>query len=215
MIMDALAVSELLNRTRIWHRIANKSVVTKRLVTPIPEIGCKVAYLAGVITGDGSLNVSKRRKGANHYRIQVVGRLEDLERVAVLFKELFNYRPKVQRDQRKANCYLMNVNSAAIFFYFLGLGFASGKKRDLKVPPAIAADAILFKHYLLGLVDTDGHISRRRIHLKQREESFLNELVQLLAKHLGIESNPPKVNYTEGKPFYYVRFPMNDLHCDF
>ena len=73
----------------------------------------------------------------------------------------------------------------------------------------------LFKHYLFGLVDTDGHISRNRIHLKQREETFLKELVYLLEKHFNIKSNIPKVNYTEGKPFYYIRFPMGGLHSDF
>jgi len=39
------------------------------------------------------------------------------------------------------------------------------------------------------------------------------ELVQLLAHHFNIKSNPPKVNYTDKKPFYYIRFPMKDLQA--
>jgi hypothetical protein len=213
--MDAQIVSELLSQAHVWHKTQNKSITTKRTTTPIPEINNKIAYLAGVITGDGSLNSSKRKKGGYHYRIQIVGRKGSLERIAGLFAELFNYKPTIHRDERKANCYLINISRAAIFFYFIKLGFASGKKRNIKVPPRIAVNPSLFKHYLFGLVDTDGHISRNRIHLKQREETFLKELVYLLEKHFNITSNIPKVNYTEGKPFYYIRFPMGDLHSDF
>jgi hypothetical protein len=213
--MNAQIISELLSEARIWHKIQNNSITTKRTTTPIPEISKKIAYLAGVITGDGSLNISKRKKGGYHYRIQIVGHKEDLERIAILFEELFNYKPTAHKDERKANCYLININSAAIFFYFIKLGFSSGKKRNIKVPAIMAADPTLFKHYLFGLIDTDGHISHNRIHLKQREESFLKELVHLLEKHFNIKSNPPKVNYTEGKPFYYIRFPLNNIHPDF
>jgi intein/homing endonuclease len=211
--MDAQIVSELLSQAHIWHKTRNNSIVTKRKTTPIPEINNKVAYLAGVITGDGSLNISKR--SGYHYRIQIVGREGSLEHIVLLFKELFNYKSVVHRDERKANCYLINISSAAIFFYFIKLGFASGKKKNIKVPAAIAVNSSLFKHYLFGLIDTDGHISRNRIHLKQREETFLKELIYLLEKHFNIKSNPPKVNYTEGKPFYYIRFPLNNLQPDF
>jgi hypothetical protein len=49
------------------------------------------------------------------------------------------------------------------------------------------------------------------VQLKQRDKGFLKELVRLLKKHFGIISNPPKVNYTEGKPYYYIRFPIEVL----
>ena len=211
--MDALEISQLLGQAHVWHKMQNRSIITKRLVTLIPDVGDEVAYLAGVITGDGSLNVCKRKKGGYHYRIQIVGHKEDLERFAVLFKELFNYKPTVHRDKRKANCYLININSSAIFFYFLKLGLSSGKKRNLKVPTAIAANAALFKHYMFGLIDTDGYIENNRVQLKQKEETFLKELVQLMQAHFNIKSNPPKVNYTDGKPFYYIRFPINNLQA--
>jgi len=213
--MNAPLISELLSQAHIWHKTENNVIITKRTATPIPEGNNKIAYLAGVITGDGSLNVCKRKKGGYHYRIQIVGHKEDLEYLTILLKDLFDYKPKVHKDERKANCYLININNAAIFFYFLKLGFSPGKKRNLHVPTALAENSILFKHYMLGLIDTDGYTSNNRVQLKQREENFLKELVQLLETHFNIKSNPPKVNYTEGKPFYYIRFPINNLHPDF
>jgi len=213
--MDALTISELLSQAHIWHKTQNNAITTKRTTTPIPEINNKIAYLAGIVTGDGNLNVCKRKKGGYHYRIQIVGHKDDLKHIATLFKELFNYNPAVHRDERKANCYLININNAAIFFYFIKLGLFSGKKRNLKVPALIAANAAFFKHYMLGLIDTDGYIENNRVQLKQKEETFLKELVQLMQAHFHIKSNPPKVNYTDGKPFYYIRFPISDLQPDF
>jgi hypothetical protein len=61
--MDAQIVSELLSQAHVWHKTQNNSITTKRTTTPIPEINNKIAYLAGVIIGDGSLNSSKRKKG--------------------------------------------------------------------------------------------------------------------------------------------------------
>jgi len=214
--MDILAVSEALSQAHVWHKIENDRVYTRRMCIKIPEINDKVAYLAGVVAGDGNLNVCRRKMGGYHYRVNIVGHKEDLEYLTTLLKDLFNYKPRVLRDKRKANCYLINIYSVAIFFYFVKLGFPVGKKRDVYVPPSIAQNSTLFKHYMLGLIDTDGSVSKNRIILKQREENFLKELVQLLEKHFNIKSNPPKVNYTQGKPFYYIRFPMtNALTFDF
>jgi len=213
--MDILAISEALSQAHVRHRIQNDFIRTKRTRIKMPEISDKVAYLAGVVAGDGNLNVCRRKKGGYHYRVNIVGHKEDLEYLTTLLNDLFDYKPRVLRDKRKANCYLINIYSAAIFFYFVKLGFPIGKKRNLSVPLIIAENPTLFKHYMLGLIDTDGSIKGNKVQLKQREEGFLKELVELLKKHFDIESSPPRVNYTDGKPFYYIRFPLSNLHCDF
>jgi len=181
----------------------------------IPEINENVAYLAGVIAGDGNLNVCRRKKGGYHYKVNIVGHKEDMEYLTAVCHELFNHKPHVLKDKRKTNCYLINIYSAAIYFYFVKLGFPTGKKTNMSVPPIIAKNSSLFKHYMLGLIDTDGSVSKNKVQLKQREENFLKELAQLLEKHFDIKSNPPKVNYTNGRPFYYIRFPITSLHSDF
>jgi len=131
--------------------------------------------------------------------------------LTTLTKDLFNHQPRILKDKRKKNCYLISIYSAAIFAYFVKLGLPVGKKRNLSVPKIIANNPSLFKHYMLGLIDTDGHVRNKRVALKQRLKPFLEELVILLKRHFGIISNPPKVNYTEGKPYYYIRFPIDQL----
>lgn len=213
--MCALTISDALKKANVWHKVQHDLICTRRTRVKIPNIDNRLAYLAGVVAGDGNLNVCKRKVGGYYYRVNVVAPKEDVEYLSTLIFELFNHKPCVVRDKRKTNCYLINIYSAAIYFYFVKLGFPTGKKRNLHVPPPIARNPNLFKQYMLGLIDTDGSVIGQRVQLKQREENFLKELVQLLEINLSIKSNPPKVNYTEGKPFYYIRFPLGNLRTDF
>jgi intein/homing endonuclease len=209
--IDVNAVSQALAEAGVWHRIQKDFVRTKRSKTRIPKIGEKVAYFAGVVAGDGNLNKCKRKEGGYYYRVKVVGRKNYIKQLSVLVKDLFDFQPRVLQDKRKKDCHEKNLQRAAAYFFFIKLGFQSGKKRNIRVPLLIAKNAALFKHYMRGLIDTDGSIKRKRVQLKQRDKYFLKELVRLLKKHFDIISRPPKVNYTKGKPYYYIRFPIDRL----
>ncbi|MFX0203623.1 MAG: LAGLIDADG family homing endonuclease [Candidatus Hodarchaeota archaeon] len=209
--VDVFTVSRALDQAHVWHKIHNDFICTKKTRVKIPKIGNKVAYLAGVVTGDGNLYRCKRKNGGYRYRVSIVGRRKFSEQVSDLIKDIFHYTPGIYKDKRKNNCYFVNINCAAVYFFFIELEFQSGKKVNLSVPSLITNDAFLFKHYMQGLIDTDGFKERKIVQLKQRDEDFLKELVRLLKKHFDIFSRPPKVNYTKGKPYYYIRFPINRL----
>jgi intein/homing endonuclease len=209
--VDVISVSQALDEAGVWHNIQNDTICTRRTRIKIPKIGESVAYLAGVVTGDGSLNSCKRGKGGFHYRVSIVERKKFIDQLSVLIEKLFKYPPRIYKDKRKRNCYAANMYPAAVYFFFIQLGFQPGKKRNFHVPTIIINDTFLFKHYMHGLIDTDGSTKRKRVQLKQRDENFLRELVHLLEKHFDISSSPPRVNYTEGKPYYYIRFPLDRL----
>ena len=209
--VNVCTVSRALNHAHIWHKIQYDFICTKKTCVKIPEISDKVAYLVGVITGDGHLTRSKRKTAGYHYVVGIVGLREFTEQLCLLIREIFHYTPGFYKDKRKNDCYYVNIYPVAIFYYFIELGFRAGKKRNLRVPSLIAEETSLFKHFMCGLIDTDGFIDKKRVQLKQRDKGFLKELVRLLKKHFGIISNPPKVNYTEGKPYYYIRFPIEGL----
>ncbi len=61
--LDVEVISQALNEARVWHKIQNDFICTKKTRIKIPKISEKVAYLAGVVTGDGNLNKCKRKKG--------------------------------------------------------------------------------------------------------------------------------------------------------
>lgn len=209
--MKTKVVSDFLTRLGVWHKTEENFIRTKHTCLKIPEMNNKVAYFTGVITGDGSITKSKRKVGGYCYRIQIVGYKKYIAYLTTLTKDLFDYQPRILKDKRKKHCYLINIYSAAIFAYFVQLGLPVGKKRKLSVPKIIANNPSLFEYYMLGLIDTDGHIVNRRVQLKQRLRPFLQELVMLLERHFNIKANPPKVNYTEGKPYFYIRFPLSQL----
>lgn len=209
--VDVRTVSRALTKDHVWHKIQDDFISTRKSRVKIPEISDKVAYLAGVITGDGSLTMSKRKTVGYHYLVGIVGRREFTEELCHLIEEIFHYKPGFYKDKRKNDCYYVNIYPVAIFYYFIELGFRSGKKRNLRVPSLIADNALLFRHYMRGLIDTDGYIDKKRVQLKQRDEGFLKEVVRLLKKHFDISASGPKVNFTEGKPYYYIRFPFEGL----
>lgn len=209
--MGIMEVSEFLKSIKVWHRVESNHIRTRKTCIKIPALNCGIAYLAGAITGDGSVSTCKRKKGGSYYAVRLFGRKEKLEHIPKLLSDFFNYKTKIIKDGRTNDCYYINFSAAGIYAYFVLLGLSAGKKRKIVVPQAIADDPSLFKHYMMGLVDTDGHVKGARIHLKQRDEKFLEELAVLLKKHFGIEPNPPKVNYTNGKPYYYIRFPIGTL----
>jgi hypothetical protein len=209
--VDVHSISQALDDAGVWHKIQNDFIFTRKTRIKIPKLCEKVAYFAGVLAGDGNLNKCKRKEGGYYYRVNVVGHKEFIEHLPVLIQDLFHYQPRILRDKRKKNCYAMSINIAAVYFFFIVLGFQSGKKDHLRVPSLIADNASFFKHYMRGLIDTDGSVVRKRVQLKQRDKDFLHEIVHLLKNHFGIVSNPPKVNYTKGKPYYYIRFPIEGL----
>ena len=209
--VDVNVISQVLHEAGVWHKIEDDLICTRKTRIKIPKINEKVAYFAGVVAGDGNLNKCRRKVGGYYYRVNVVGRKEYIEQLPVLIRELFRYQPRIQRDKRKKNCYAININCAAVYFFFIQLGFQSGKKDRLRVPSLIAEKPSLFQHYMHGLIDTDGSVSKNRVQLKQRDKGFLEELVRLLKENFGIRSNPLKVNYTKGKPYYYIRFPMEGV----
>ena len=151
--MKPKTISDFLTKLNVWHKTEGNYIRTTRTRLKIPDINSKVAYFAGVITGDGAITKCKRKVGGYCYRIQIVGHKKYMAYLTTLLNDLFEYQPRILRDKRKKNCYLINIYSAAIFAYFVQLGLPIGKKRNLKVPQIIADDASLFKHYMLGLID--------------------------------------------------------------
>jgi hypothetical protein len=72
--LDVGVISQALSEARVWHRIQNDFICTKKTRIKIPIISEKVAYFAGVVAGDGNLNKCKRKEGGYYYRVNVVGR---------------------------------------------------------------------------------------------------------------------------------------------
>jgi len=199
-------LSSKLSESNIFHKIEKDFIKTRRSSVKIPKPNKDIFYLLGIIRGDGSLTKTKRKRGGYHYSLRIYcGNKENLIYLNNLFKKLFLIENKINKDERKQNLYYLIIMNAAIFFYFVNLGSEIGKKKQGKIPKIVLEKNENFLQYLAGLVDTDGHISKKRIQLKQKSYELLKNINKLSNK-IGLNCNEPKVNYTNNIPFYYIRF---------
>ncbi len=204
---NLLKVSRKLNEFGVYHNIIKDIIITRRSKTKVPKFNKDIAYLLGVITGDGDIVKCIRKKGGFHYSVRITsGSPPYLDYLNSLVKKYFLINGTILKDKRSEHNYALRFRNAVIFYYFTQNGHPIGKKIDLNIPIVVDNKTLLL-NYLAGLVDTDGHIdcNNRRVHLKQKSLAFLNEICHELNK-LGMNCNEPKVNYTNSKPFYYIRF---------
>ncbi len=199
-------VSKRLLENNIYHKIEKNKVLTRRSKIRVPLINEDIFYLLGVISGDGSLIKSKRKRGGYHYVVRIYsGEEKYLIYLNEIIQKLFGISGRITKDKRKNSSYCIIIQNATIFFYFVILGSEIGKKKIGNISKIVKSKNKNILHYIAGLVDTDGHISHKRIQLKQKRHQLLKEIKEL-SDRLNLNCSIPKVNYTNNIPFYYIRF---------
>lgn len=128
-------------------------------------ISSNLAYICGILTGDGSIY---SREEKNDYIIKCVGNPRDEQElytkiIAPLFKELFGFIPNICYQDSKTT-YGFVLYSKAIFTYLTEvIGMSRGKKYDtLCIPAIFKKEEYLLISFLRGLFDTDGCISFKK-----------------------------------------------------
>lgn len=204
-LVNITTVSHRLKEFAVFHKVENQMIVTKRSKTKVPEINNDMAYLLGVITGDGSMVKSKRTRGGFHYIVRITSDSKFyLAYLSYLFRSYFDVNSRIVKDKRKMNTFDLVVNNAAVFWYLNLHGLPIGKKKGLAIPRALNGRNLKM-NFIAGLADTDGYVDHNRIHLKQKDKNFLEILYNELNR-LGMNCATPRVNYTNMIPFYYIRF---------
>jgi len=199
-------ISKELMERGIFHKKDKDFILTRRSKTKIPKLDNNVFYLLGVISGDGSLVMCKRKRGGFHYILRIYsGEEEYLLYLNRIIQGLFGIKGKIKKDKRKNSSYYITLQNASVFFYFVILESEIGKKRIGNIPRLVKDKNENILHYLAGLVDTDGHVQKNRIQLKQKRFRLLKEIKELSGK-LDLNCSIPKINYTNNIPFYYIRF---------
>jgi intein/homing endonuclease len=198
-------VSKELYKQHVFHKINGEFILTRKSKVKICKPDVDIAYLLGVIAGDGAMITSKRKRGGYHYLLRIYSNGEKyLSYLNKIFNDFFLIEGKIFKDKRKKSTYYLEIKNATIFFYFVSLGSEIGKKKLKKIPKFALKNKNLL-NYFAGLVDTDGSVSHKRIQFKQKSTLLLKEMVKHLKK---FSMNPSKLkpNYTGNKLFYYIRF---------
>ncbi len=214
-------VAKLLNTWGVRYGVNNNKFIVKRskYKIPIPPITEDIAYVLGIICGDGCLKTPQPRKcGGARFTIAIYlpdsidGKTQS-EYICELFRKNFGYTPRVFKQEKVGKRWLeIRVNSVVIYAYLVCLGLPIGKKYGKLKVPAVVYEKKLFGRFLQGLVDSDGHFTRSELVIVQKDEIFLNQIVKASFKFLGIKFTPPKANTKEvaGKLYkwYYIRSKM-------
>lgn len=127
----------------------------------LPNWNKDLAYLFGLLLGDGSLPVSntKRPNGQyqkRHFICFLSNSLEFSNEVYIpLFKKVFNLMPYItQRTDKENTLYEIRIESKIVYEFFREKGFTIGRKARIakvpKMPKKYEYD------FLAGLLDTDG-----------------------------------------------------------
>ncbi len=132
----------------------------------IPEINEELAYLCGVLVGDGHIGI---REAKYEYLVNCGGNPKDEKEfydsvVAPLFKKLFNIdvSPKLMSTNR---IYGINIWSKNLVNFLLNdVGLTKSPKNNLRVPKIFYNDKKLLFSFIKGVSDTDFSFKLRKGH---------------------------------------------------
>lgn len=192
----------------LWEKIYNEakyfgSTNGKRIKLP-KILDYKLSYLLGVIFGDGHLadpNKSYDKFTTYNRELRITDQhKETFILLARIFKDLFDYNPKIYSEKSKADrlFYRFVINLKSLHrFLMVVCGMPVGDKRGkLKIPEIIKnAPLGLQKWFVAGFFDADGHIGLAKsrwpvIHISQYDTNILKEIIDISSK-LGISWSGP------------------------
>jgi intein/homing endonuclease len=179
----------------VWEKATGKSaeVILDELLENVQEFGLRkvrtrvrlprvmspdLAYLAGVIVGDGWILSNGNMVGI------VNGDENYLRRIGELFRMLFNFNVIVRKDPRKVHTYLLEAHSKVIVYFLTSIfGFEKGKK--VPIIPAVFKNypkSILIE-FIAGFFDTDGSVDEKASTIKftQKSKEMLIQIKEELA----------------------------------
>lgn len=179
----------------VWEKATGKSAeqIPDELLERVQEFGLRkvrtrvrlprfmspdLAYLAGVIIGDGWIISNGNMVGV------VNGDEKYLQAIGQLFKRLFNFDAIIRRDPRKVHTYFLEVHSRVIVYFLTSVfGFRKGKKASLIPTVFENYQKGMLMEFIAGFFDTDGAIDgrARTIKFTQKSKKILMQIKKVLA----------------------------------
>ena len=182
----------------------------------LPELNSDIAYLSGVIFGDGNLTLIKRRDSRYpRTKLKVYNSSRDfLLELNEIIHNNFNYNGRIYKKKDK-NCYILELNNKIIWLYFTEfIRIKPKKKINLHIPYVLRNKGIL-KYFIAGLFDTDGYFSRGRfgIMMNGKNYIFLKEIKTLTREFYNFNFLGPYKDKIElnGKIRYRVQINLSTI----
>ena len=176
----------------------SKPDISKGLILP-KVTSYKLAYLCGILTGDGSIF---ERKDKKDYGLKCVGNPKDeqelyYEIVGPYFKEVFGFIPNIRLQDTNTTFGFVVLSKGLLRFLTDKVGLIKGRKDGkLGIPKIFKKDKEMIRPFNRGLFDTDGCMCFKRrykdtpyypvISLSSSSEKLIREVAQEL-KDIGFK----------------------------
>lgn len=174
--------------------VLNKKDIKKGLKIPV-IINKELAYLCGVLAGDGSIQVRNQK---HEYSIKCVGNPKDEKKfyhevVGPTFRNVFGFQPTFKYHDNNTTYGFVVFSKSLVMYLTQAVGLPHGKKYSkLCIPTIFGDDKELLIHFIRGLFDTDGCISFKRkyrlypyypvISFSSKNELFTREIATALKR---------------------------------
>ena len=166
----------------------------------------KLAYILGVIFGDGHLadpDKSYDKLTSYNSELRITDQNEETFKVLEeLFRELFDYKPKIYSENSKINkpFYRFVIRSKPLHRFIMVIcGMPTGNKSGrLRIPGVIKnAPLDLQKWFISGFFDADGCVSWTQnrwpvISITQYDSTILKEIIEI-SSNLNVEWSGPYI----------------------
>jgi len=163
------------------------------------KIGEDLAYLCGLICGDGNLFTSKKRD----YLVAIHNKETELLRKSIaIIEKNFNYKTKIKLGH---GCWKVEARSEVIHSFFNKiLEIENGKKENIKIPDRIKANRKLVRSFIAGFFDAEGCVALKKnkitcqISISQKQKGILEEIRSELIEE-GVETKFCKWSIKSGE----------------
>jgi len=137
-----------------------------------PKESKELAELIGIIFGDGSMNIYKKRTSIAAVLTIVGHSIDDKDyltnHVTKLIEKLFNIKP-TQRIRKEQQVLELRIGSKGIVNFLETKGIKLGPKINLETPDWILKKEDYIIHFIRGLTDTDGSLAVKK---RYREKPY-------------------------------------------
>ena len=171
-----------------------------------------VAYLLGVIVGDGTVYGGNKSSSstARHYRVSVYSNNREwLGRVCDVYEHIRDVHPALSFSSRLVsmpakNHYAVHVVDKSWHYHVVGEGIPVGKKSAcVGVPVRVVQRPELHLLFLSGYFDSDGGVSGRTIGWTSASRELLAD-VQWMLSEQGVHSRLTSFTHSYNQKEYFV-----------
>ena len=184
-------------------RLVNRTFQSARgeSFTMPPSLTEDLAYLCGIVNGDGSLK---------KYILSIVDySTENIQQIQKLFWEFFAQKGRIQFQSENWPEIIITNLWVIRFFSFLTSQPIGGKKYSALREPLILLDEPYRSYYWSGVMDADGSYAQRNVTLTSASLRFVQDFAQYLSS-LNIQSKITERN--DGTNLLYVPRRFHDIY---